>query len=260
MSDISENKNENLQELSEEVTQETTSEVTLEINEETEVFSEEVAEFLEEETKEEQQDAPKKKYLIKNKIVREIVSWVGTILLAVFIAIVINTYFFRISRVSGDSMLKTYYSGETVFVSKLPYVFGEVEKNEVVILDSTLEKRTFFTDIYESLKYNAISYKIFGVEQPKKYFIKRVIAVAGDTLQIKEDGVYVNGKLLDEPYVNKETGPRYSSVRKELKDGVTVPDGHIFVMGDNRNHSRDSRDCTIGFVPVNDVLGKVIGT
>lgn len=254
MSDISENKNENLQEVSEEVTQE--AEVTAEEN--SEVFSEEVTEFLAEEAKEEKKEAPAKKHLIKNKIVREIVSWIGTILLAVIIAIVINTYFFRISRVSGDSMLQTYHSGDTVYVSRLPYIFGDVEKNEVVILDSTLEKRTFFTDIYESLKYNAISYKIFGVEQPKKYFIKRVIAVAGDTLQIKEDGVYVNGKLLDEPYVNKETEPMYSSVRKELKDGVTVPDGHIFVMGDNRNNSRDSRD--IGFVPVNDVIGKVIGS
>lgn len=257
MNDISENKNENLQEVSEEVTQE--AEVIPEEN--SEVFSEEVTEFLEEETKAEaKEETKKKKHWIKNKIVREIVSWIGTILLAVIIAIVINTYFFRISRVSGDSMLQTYKSGETVFVTKLPYIFGDVEKNEVVILDSTLEKRTFFTDIYESLKYNAISYKIFGVEQPKKYFIKRVIAVAGDTLQIKEDGVYVNGKLLDEPYVNNESKPNYSKVSQELKNGVTVPDGHIFVMGDNRNHSRDSRDSSIGFVPVNDVLGKVIGT
>ncbi|MBE7057855.1 MAG: signal peptidase I [Ruminococcaceae bacterium] len=269
MSDILENKDENLQEISEEVTQEVAPEIANETVEATaeetteenlEVFSEEVTEFLEEETKAEQQVAHEKKHLIKNKIVREIVSWIGTILLAVIIAIVINTYFFRISRVSGDSMLQTYKSGETVFVTKLPYIFGDVEKNEVVILDSTLEKRTFFTDIYESLKYNAISYKIFGVEQPKKYFIKRVIAVAGDTLQIKEDGVYVNGKLLDEPYVNNESKPNYSKVSQELKNGVTVPDGHIFVMGDNRNHSRDSRDSSIGFVPVNDVLGKVIGT
>ena len=254
MSDISENKNENLQEVSEEVTQE--AEVTAEEN--SEVFSEEVTGFLAEEAKEEKKEAPAKKHLIKNKIVREIVSWIGTILLAVIIAIVINTYFFRISRVSGDSMLKTYYSGETVFVSKLPYVFGEVDRNDVIILDSTLEKRTFFTDICESLKYNAVSYKLFGVEPPKKYFIKRVIAVAGDTLQIKEDGVYVNGKLLEEPYVNDETRPIYANVRDYLKDGTTVPDGHVFVMGDNRNNSRDSRD--IGFVPVNDVIGKVIGS
>lgn len=264
MSDILENKNENLQELSEEVTQEVTPEIAEEQNAETtkgnsEVFSEEVSEFLEEETKEDEKEkAPKKKHLIKNKILREIVSWIVTILLAVIIAIVINTYIFRISKVDGDSMLQTYHSGETVFVSKLPYVFGDVEKNDVIILDSSLKERTFFTDIYESLKYNAISYKLFDVKQPDKYFIKRVIAVGGDTLQIKEDGVYVNGKLLDEPYVNNERKPIYTSVSEELKNGVTVPDDHIFVMGDNRNVSRDSRN--IGFVPVNDVIGKVIGT
>lgn len=266
MNDISENKNENLQELSEDVTQEVAPETTEEavepITEETnredsEVFSEEVTEFLEEETKSDaEEEAPKKKHLIKNRILREIVSWIGTILLAVVIAIVINTYIFRISKVSGDSMLKTYYSGETVFVSKMPYVFGDVEKNDIVILDSSFIKRTFFTDIYESLKYNALSYKLFDVEQPKKYFIKRVIAVGGDTLQIKDDGVYVNGKLLDEPYVNDEKIPIYSNVSNELKNGVTVPEDHVFVMGDNRNNSKDSRQ--IGFVPVNDILGKVI--
>ena len=266
MSDISENNNENLQELSEELTQEVTPEIdseevektteeTTEVN--SEVFSEEVTEFLEEEAKaDEEEETPKKKHLIKNRILREIVSWIGTILLAVIIAIVINTYIFRISKVDGDSMLQTYHSGETVFVSKLPYVFGDVEKNDVIILDSSLKERTFFTDIYESLKYNALSYKLFDVEQPKKYFIKRVIAVGGDTLQIKEDGVYVNGKLLDEPYVNNERKPIYTSVSEELKNGVTVPDDHIFVMGDNRNVSKDSR--IIGFVPVNDVIGKVI--
>ena len=60
------------------------------------------------------------------------------------------------------------------------------------------------------------------------------------------------------PCVNNERKPIYTSVSEELKNGVTVPDDHIFVMGDNRNVSRDSRN--IGFVPVNDVIGKVIGT
>jgi len=258
MNDISENKNENLQEVSEEVTQE--AEVIPEEN--SEVFSEEVTEFLEEETKAEaKEETKKKKHWIKNKIVREIVSWTGTILLAVLIAIIINTYFFRISKVSGDSMLQTYHSGDTVYVSRLPYIFGDVEKNEIVIFDSAFSKgkeRNFFTDFYESLKYNAISYNVFGTEQPKDYYIKRVIAVAGDTVQIKEDGVYVNGKLLDEPYVNNESKPNYIGVSQDLKNGVTVPEDHIFVMGDNRNHSKDSR--AIGFVPVDCILGKVIGT
>lgn len=279
MSDISENKNENLQELSEEVTQEVVSELaeeavettTEEITEENSgVFSEEVVGFLEEETKEEIKIAvPEKKHLIKNKIVREIVSWVGTILLAVVIAIFINTYIFRISKVDGGSMLQTYHNGDTVYLSRLPYVFGDVERNEIVIFDASFsrlvsgdgnetKKRNFFTDIGESFKYNAISYKLFGTEQPKHYYIKRVIAVEGDTIQIKEDGVYVNGKLLNEPYVNNEATPNYTSVKEEWKNGATVPKNHVFVMGDNRNHSTDSR--AIGFVPVDQILGKVIGT
>ena len=201
---------------------------------------------------------PEKKHLIKNKIVREIVSWACTIIAAIAIAIVINTYFFRISRVSGQSMEQTYHNKDVVYLTRLPYIFGDIEKNEIVIFDSSFKERNFITDIVEALKYNAISYKLFGTEQPTSYYIKRVIAVAGDTIQIKENGVYVNGKLLDEPYVNNKEAPYYGNVSDELKKGVTVPDGKIFVMGDNRNHSADSRQ--LGFIPVNDVIGKVIGT
>lgn len=210
------------------------------------------------ESENEEEDKPQKKHLIKNKIVREIVSWVGTILLAIVIAIIINTYFFRISRVSGGSMKQTYQPNDVVYLTRLPYIFGDIEKNEIVIFDSSFQERSFFTDVKEALMYNAISYKLFGTEQPTRYYIKRVIAVAGDTIQIKEDGVYVNGKLLEEPYVNNEEQPYYARVSEKLKNGFTVPDDYIFVMGDNRNHSSDSRE--IGCVPENSVIGKVIGS
>ena len=206
---------------------------------------------------EEAEAAPvEKEHVIKNKVMREILSWVFTIVLAMLIAIIINTYFFRISRVSGHSMDQSFYDGEIVFISRAPYIFGDIDQNDIVIFDSTFKERNFFMEVKEALKYNLISYKLFGVEPPENYYIKRVIAVAGDTVQITEDGVFVNGKLLEEPYVNPAEEPRYS-VREELRNGVTVPEGKIFVMGDNRNHSTDSR--VIGFVPEGDVIGKVIG-
>ena len=81
--------------------------------------------------------------------------------------------------------------------------------------------------------------------------IKRVIAVGGDTLSIEDGQVYLNGELLSEPYLNQTT-PAF-----ELSGTVTVPEGHVFVMGDNRWDSHDSRWNDIGFVEVGDIVGKV---
>lgn len=204
-----------------------------------------------------QSDAPEKKHFIKNKVVREILSWLLTIVLAMLIAIIINTYFFRISRVSGHSMQQTFQNNDIVYISRAPYLFGDVKRNDIVIFDSTFRERNFLLEIREAFQYNVISYKLFNVEQPTNYYIKRVIAVGGDTIQILEDGVYVNGTRLEEPYVNPEETPKYTNVSEELKNGTTVPEGTVFVMGDNRNHSTDSR--VIGFVPEGDIIGKVIG-
>ena len=209
-----------------------------------------------------QPDAPEKKHFIKNKVVREILSWLLTIVLAMLIAIIINTYFFRISRVSGHSMQQTFQNNDIVYISRAPYLFGDVKRNDIVIFDSTFRERNFLLEIREAFQYNVISYKLFNVEQPTNYYIKRVIAVGGDTIQILEDGVYVNGTRLEEPYVNPEETPKYDrnfsqEMENELKNGTTVPEGKVFVMGDNRNHSTDSRK--IGFVPEGDIIGKVIG-
>ena len=132
-----------------------------------------------------------------------------------------------------------------------------MKRNDIVIFDSTFRERNFLLEIREAFQYNVISYKLFNVKQPTNYYIKRVIAVGGDTIQILEDGVYVNGTRLEEPYVNPEETPKYTNVSETLKNGTTVPEGTVFVMGDNRNHSTDSR--VIGFVPEGDIIGKVIG-
>lgn len=207
---------------------------------------------------------PEKKYLIKNKIVRELVSWTATILAAFVIALLINTYVFRISQVDGISMRQTYQGGERVYMSRLPYIFGDPEQGDIIVFDSSMKDRNFFTDVAESLKYNVISYSLFDVTPPKKYYIKRVIAVEGDVVKITKEGVYVNNVLIEENYINADEEPLYplpgisfdaNSWLTTLNEGVEVPEDCVFVLGDNRNHSTDSR--ALGFVPENDILGKV---
>jgi signal peptidase I len=106
-------------------------------------------------------------------------------------------------------------------------------------------------ELKESLQYNVVTYNIFKVAHPQKYWIKRVIGLPGDTIEIREDGVYRNGVLLEEDYVYDGEDLEYTPMPP-----CTVGKNEIFVMGDNRNHSMDSRD--IGVVSQNAILGKVV--
>ena len=106
---------------------------------------------------------------------------------------------------------------------------------------------------------NKFSYKFFGIKRGEiivfhspvennKDLVKRVIAIGGDTIEIRDGQVYVNGVLKKETYIKE---PNHSTYRKAV-----VPKNHIFVLGDNRNNSEDSRYSDVGFVPLKLVKGK----
>ena len=200
-------------------------------------------------------DAPgngKKKKKVKS-VGREILSWVITILVAFLAAIFINAYLFRISKVSGGSMDKTLHDTQTVFISRVPYFFSQPKYGDIVVFDRDQVHRNFFVEIKESLQYNVITLKFTKKSLEHKYWIKRVIGLPGDTIEIKADGVYRNGILLEESYVNPDEVPRYATWIGRTWE---IGEGEVFVMGDNRNHSTDSR--VIGPIKINSILGKVI--
>ncbi len=169
----------------------------------------------------------------------------GLILMAFLLAILIRTFLFQAFFIPSPSMEPTLIQGDRVLVNKIPYYFHDPRRGDIVVFENPNPDAVpdrglvggFFHWLFQGL----------GVQQPENEdFIKRVIGVPGDTVQGKHGFVYVNGEKIDEPYLTQETQPF---------DAVTVPEGKLFVMGDNRGNSLDSR-FTLGFVPIDKVVGK----
>lgn len=137
-------------------------------------------------------------------------------------------YFVQISRVYGTSMLPTFHEGNIVLVDKVFYKRGEPERNDIVVVD--------YRD----------------ADQNETFIIKRVIGIGGDHIEIKDNELYLNGELLEEDYINGAMTNNEDMV-------VDVPEGKVFVMGDNRNNSLDSRK--LGYFDFDeDVIGRVFFT
>ncbi len=173
----------------------------------------------------------------------ELWSWIRTFGLAFVIALFVSTFIVQPTTVKGHSMDPTLHDKQYIFVSKIMHTLRyEPDYGDIVIIDSHLNlKRTITNEIIDSPLITLIT------QNPREKHVKRVIGKAGDIIEFKDHKVYRNGQLLDEPYIKEEMW--YSSNEK-----IVVPDDHIFVLGDNRNHSRDSRD--YGCVPLSHVLGK----
>lgn len=183
------------------------------------------------------------------KIINEILSWIGTILFSVIIALLIIIFLFQPTMVNGPSMQNTLQNGDKIVINKTQNIFHKKPNyKDIVIIDSRVDrKRTFLDNVTDPLKYNLIAMKLTG-NQDEIFWVKRVIGRPGDVLEFKDNKVIRNGEVLDEPYI-KEQSYQYEELEK-----VTVPDNAFFVMGDNRRDSKDSR--IIGCVPFDHVIGK----
>ncbi|PIP64249.1 signal peptidase I [Candidatus Roizmanbacteria bacterium CG22_combo_CG10-13_8_21_14_all_33_16] len=166
------------------------------------------------------------------KIVKGLIEFVMEILeTVVFVgSIFIVTYLFIMqpNQVKGASMEPTFLSGEYIFTSKITYKFRPMQKGDVVIFKSP--------------------------KNPDIEYIKRVMGLPGDKVLVQNSEVYINGQQISENYISAKTNLWEGGF---LKEGVTVtiPDGFIFVMGDNRPRSSDSRE--FGPININSIIGQV---
>jgi len=159
----------------------------------------------------------------------ELWEWTRALVIAIILAFLIRTFLFAPFIVEGESMETTLHNSEKLVVNKAVYYLGDPQPGDIIV---------------------------FHAEKTRDY-IKRVIAVAGDTVEVRNDQLFVNGKLVEELYL-----ARHKAEAKEQGEPfftndfppVKIPADHIFVMGDNRLNSQDSR--AIGPVAVSTVVGR----
>ena len=183
-------------------------------------------------------------------IIKEIFYWVLYLILAVIIATSLNIFVFQMTSVSGNSMMHTLHDKDLYVTSKIAHTFKIPPKyGDIVVIDSRVsQKRTFKTELIDIYHHNAITTMLTG-SQPRDYWVKRVIGLPGDRINFGDGLIYRNDEALFENYVNPDEAAIY------FNEACIVPENHVFVMGDNRNHSSDSR--TIGPVPMENVIGIV---
>lgn len=159
---------------------------------------------------------------------RELYEWTQALVGSVLTVVLVFTFLIRLIGVDGHSMVPTLQNGDRLLVLS-SLLDSDYEYGDIVVL----REESF-------------------LEEP---IVKRVIATEGQTVDIDFEAgvVYVDSEALDEPYINE---PTYMEEGTEFP--LTVPEGCIFVMGDNRNHSSDSRDSRLGTVDTRCVLGKAV--
>ena len=145
--------------------------------------------------------------MAKNKIAKEILEWALTIIIPVVAALLIHQYLFTFARVDGTSMLDTLHENNIMGVSRLHYRLNEPQRGEIITCNYP--------------------------EDGNKLFVKRIIGLPGETIEIREGTVYIDGEPIAETYLTR--------VDDQSMDPITLAKDEIFVMGDNRPVSRDSR-------------------
>jgi len=158
---------------------------------------------------------PAKKYLFGEVL--------ESVAIAVVLAVIIRVFLFQPFFIPSGSMEPTLIEGDRIIVSKIHYRLGNPKRGEIIVFKYPVD--------------------------PKKDFIKRVIGLPGETLEIRDSKLYINGEFVEQPFL--PPGLSYGSYGP-----VTIPEGQYFMMGDNRNNSEDSRFW--GMLPQENIIGKTL--
>lgn len=192
----------------------------------------------------------------KKSLGRELFEWFYTIIIAAAIAFLIKSCLFDIVRVDGSSMFPTLTNNDRLIVTKLNYT---PQANDIIILDSTYEKRSEYYSQKELETGKTISsfekmtdYLSLPSALKKRYYVKRIVALPGQTVDLRNGKVYIDGNPLEGEYDHGFT----QSIDMSVHYPITVEEGKVFVMGDNREHSKDSRSSDLGQVPFEAIIGK----
>ncbi|WP_010250374.1 signal peptidase I [Acetivibrio cellulolyticus] len=181
----------------------------------------------------------------KPNFTKELLKWLLVIVVSVIIALMLRAFVFEWVIVQGQSMENTLYNHQVLFVDKIGYALGSPKRGDIVI----------FEVIQGDIGYIPITKNIPLLQSlipPKNEvdYIKRVIGLPGDKIDIIDDKVYVNGIIQEENYIKGITR------KQNFEIPCTVPENKVFVMGDNRENSKDSRQ--IGFVDIEKIKGKAV--
>jgi len=161
----------------------------------------------------------------ENNKTNEVWEWTKALAIAISIAFAIRYFLFSPIVVDGESMMPTLEDRERLIVNKIVYSFSQPQRGDIIVFHAT----------------------------ENKDWIKRVIGLPGDTIEIKDDVLYINDEIVEEPYLEGAKKMFGGNLTDDVPKTV-VSEGHLFVMGDNRPNSRDSR--WIGTIPLDSVVGR----
>ena len=191
-----------------------------------------------------------KKEKKQKSLLRNIIEWVATILAALLIALVIRSFVFELVRVEGHSMDNTLADKEIMLVTKYDY------SSTWLCLpwqdDTAKESAARFTFGGDPERFDIVICRYPG--RGDTNFVKRVVGLPGDVVEIREGYLYVNGEKYEEAYIDDNYRVRGGSTGYSFGP-YTVPEGEFFVMGDHRNNSNDSR--ALGSISRNMIVGHV---
>ncbi|HHY10880.1 MAG TPA: signal peptidase I [Firmicutes bacterium] len=161
----------------------------------------------------------------------EVREYVESLIIAVILALFIITFIAQSFLVEGSSMEPSLQHGQRLMVEKVSYRFSQPERGEVVVFKYPGDRR--------------------------RKFIKRIVGLPGDEILIQNGFLHINGVRFEEDFIN---GPTYGTYSAPSFGPVTVPEGHYFVLGDNRRNSDDSRYPDVGFIPKKEIVGRALFT